>query len=119
MLTVLRRLARPLSHAEVCQELDESGFDRATLYRNLIDLSQRGLAVRRDLGDHIWRFEATGVDKEHEASVHPHFICTECGEISCLPDGAVQVGRSPTVPASLRTREVEIQVRGTCDGCAA
>lgn len=105
----------PLTHADVCERLALQGYDRATLYRNLMDLTDVGLATRTDLGDHLWRFELTGREKHDDA--HPHFVCSECGEVSCLPEEAVDVKPVRGIPRSLRHKKVEIQIRGLCNGC--
>ncbi|MEM6962252.1 MAG: transcriptional repressor, partial [Myxococcota bacterium] len=58
-LAVLKCLANaegPLSHSEVCSLLSDHGFDRATVYRNLVDLTERRILHRDDVGDHVWRF---------------------------------------------------------------
>lgn len=57
VLRFLERATAPLSHGDIYQELAVRGFDRATIYRNLINLADAGLVSRTDLGDHIWRFE--------------------------------------------------------------
>ncbi len=105
VLGVLIGADRPLSHAEVCDRVADGGFDRATVYRNLTDLVEVGLARRSDVGDHIWRFEWT--DGPHD---HAHFLCTECGTVCCLPATAVQVQGVARVS--------EIHVRGVCSTCA-
>jgi len=46
----------PMSHADVAGELASHGLDRATVYRNLMDLADAGLVSRADHGDHVWRF---------------------------------------------------------------
>ena len=117
VLRCLFEADRPLSHAEVCERLEGSGFDRATLYRNLSDLTQAGLASRRDLGDHVWRFEARNEDDGHSEEAHPHFICVECGDVSCLPEDAIAIAPKAAVPSSVASGKIEVQVRGTCDEC--
>src|SRR5438067_7954895 len=57
VLDLLARAGGPLSHGEVAAELAERGFDRATVYRNLLDLTDVELVRRTDPGDHVWRFE--------------------------------------------------------------
>jgi Fur family transcriptional regulator, ferric uptake regulator len=109
----------PLSHGEVCDRLEEAGFDRATVYRNLADLTEASLVRRTDLGDHLWRFELASkapVHDRHE-EVHPHFVCTACGQVACLPDGAVMVQNVKGAPRALKQGKVEIQVRGACNDC--
>lgn len=116
VLGCLMDAGRPLTHAEVCEALADHGYDRATLYRNLVDLTTGGLVSRTDLGDHLWRFALAGADG-HDSSAHPHFVCQECGDVSCLPDGAVSVNASRGVPKSVRQKNVEIQIRGLCNDC--
>lgn len=113
----LAEAGRPLSHAEVSARLADAGFDNATIFRNLNDLAEAGLAVRTDLGDHVWRFELTGDGKPNHRERHPHFLCTDCGSVECLPDGAVEVKRAKGAPKALGTGAVVIQVQGVCDDC--
>ena len=114
-VTVLRLLHNrdsPTSHPEVNDALGEDGWDRATLYRNLTDLTDAGLLRRVDLGDHVWRFEL--VTAHHDGDAHPHFLCTNCGDVSCLPDLPISaVG----LPRSVAEGQVQIQLRGLCDDC--
>ncbi|MCA9571808.1 MAG: transcriptional repressor [Myxococcales bacterium] len=112
VLRVLHSRSVPTSHPEVHEALGDDGWDRATLYRNLVDLTEAGLLRRVDVGDHVWRFEL--VDVQHADDAHPHFLCTACGEVSCLPDI-----RMPTegVPRSIAAGDVTIQLQGLCDAC--
>jgi Fur family ferric uptake transcriptional regulator len=116
---VLIAAGGPVTHADVVAKLEGTAFDRATIYRNLVDLAQVGIARRSDLGDHLWRFELTERPHgEHDAKeVHPHFVCTECGTVECLPDGAVTVAPVKGAPRALKKAQVEVQVRGTCNDC--
>lgn len=107
----------PLSHAEVCDRLAESGFDRATVYRNLADLTEAGLVRRTDLGDHLWRFELATAVAHPVDEAHPHFVCTACGTVACLPEGAVTLNPVKGAPRALEAGTVEVQVRGTCNTC--
>ncbi len=116
-LEVLYAASAPLSHADVFERVRERGFDRATVYRNLVDLARVGLVRRQDLGDHIWRFEVARGGEHEGTDVHPHFACTECGVISCLPAGVVEIHSRPGAPAALGG-EIEVHVRGVCDACA-
>ncbi len=70
------------------------GFDRATIYRNLIELSDAGLLLRVELGDHVWRFEARRNDADGPPE-HPHFVCVDCGEVSCLSSVKVRITPAP------------------------
>lgn len=122
-VSVLQRLegaSSPLSHAEIADALGPSGWDRATIYRNLMDLTEAGMLRRSDMGDHVWRFERVQEDRAtgHTPAAHPHFVCDTCGDVSCLPGEAVEVHASRDTPRSLKGGAVEIQVKGRCDRCA-
>lgn len=116
VLEVLLESKSPLSHAEVDEKVGVHGIDRATSYRNLIDLADSGLVRRSDHGDHIWRFEWVGASGPHDVAEHAHFVCSSCGTVSCLPTGAIAVIAVRGAPRSMRSR-VEVQVRGVCDAC--
>lgn len=118
VLRYLHDADSPASHAEVAEALGKEGFDRATVYRNLIDLTEVGLVRRSDMGDHVWRFERVG-EKSHAEGEHPHFICGGCGAIACLPEDAVEVRAVRGAPRALRRKGVTVQLRGLCDSCGA
>lgn len=116
-VAVMQRLYEapaPLSHAELVDQLAASGFDRATVYRNLTQLTDAGLVRRADWGDHVWRFELVAREgaQTHD---HPHFVCTLCGTRSCL-DG-VEV-RIETTTGAVVPRVNEVVLRGVCGVCA-
>ncbi|WP_394832226.1 transcriptional repressor [Pendulispora rubella] len=120
-LAVLEHLhdtSEPSSHAELFEALAGKGFDRATIYRNLMDLSEVGIVSRTDLGDHVWRFELKkGVAGTSHSDEHPHFICVQCGDVSCLPGLAFEVKGSKGVPKSVSKNKVAVQLKGVCDNC--
>ena len=132
-LAVLQHLLRargPKTHAEVAAALADRGFDRATIYRNLTELTEARLVSRMELGDHVWRFEIrrpqAGRGKKDE---HPHFVCTSCGEVSCLE--GVDVAITPKPGRSRRTGGTksaqsaaggigsvrEVLLKGQCSQC--
>jgi len=118
VLDIVRGTGAPVSHGEVADKLASQAWDRATIYRNLIDLSDAGLLRRTDVGDHVWRFEAI----HHDAAAHPHFVCTECGVVECLPEIELTLRRpEPSkrvrAPRAVKQRQVEVHVRGRCDAC--
>ena len=115
-LQLLKQTAAPLTHAEVVAKLEERAIDKATLFRNLNDLATAGLARRTELGDHVWRFEYKS-DQAHDNSAHPHFLCVECGSVSCLDEVKLT---AHSVRASQEVGEVtEILLRGHCNDCSS
>ncbi len=118
-VAVLRELetaTAPLSHADLVEALEGEGYDRVTIYRNLTDLTEAGLVVRADLGDHVWRFELRDAGKAHQGH-HPHFTCTRCGTVSCLPEEVVRLMPVRGAPKAMTARAVEVHLRGLCDRC--
>jgi Fur family ferric uptake transcriptional regulator len=120
--------AGPRTHAEVSEALADLGFDRATIYRNLTELTDKKLVSRVELGDHVWRFELRRAGGHGPAGEdHPHFLCTACGEISCLDDVRVAITPKPrsraTASSSRSPRPprihsvTEVLLKGRCDSC--
>jgi Fur family transcriptional regulator, ferric uptake regulator len=114
-LLILRELAKlraPVSHGELTDRLAGYALDRATIYRNLLSLTDAGILVRTQLGDNVWRFEMpSSAAASHGA--HPHFVCTDCGDVSCLPKGAVKLAGGEIA----RIEVAEVQLRGRCGEC--
>lgn len=119
VIEILRNAETPLSHAEVAQQLERRGLDRTTVYRNLVDLAEAQILRRSDFG-HVFRFEliaGRGSSDAHDGVAHPHFVCTDCGKVACLPADSVWIHATRGAPSALRQPKLEIQVRGQCDAC--
>ena len=114
-LRVLHGSESPLTHAEVSDELQDLEIDKATVFRNLTDLVSRNVIRRSALGDNVWRFEIIK-ESAHEPDSHPHFICIDCGSVSCMED--VELKRTSTSKSPLFERITEIVLRGHCNECA-
>lgn len=113
-LQMLREAVSPLTHAEVAARLAENGVDKATAFRNLNDMAEAGLIRRTELGDHVYRFEEIRPG-EDDSDAHPHFLCTVCGNVSCLDDVKL-TARSQRVSESVG-EVTEILLRGRCNNC--
>ena len=119
VLQYLHDAVGPNSHAELCEAVAGKGFDRATIYRNLIDLAEAGILTRTDVGDHVWRFELKrGVAGAAHTEEHPHFVCIDCGEVSCLPGVSVRVQSATGAPRAVGKNRVVVQLKGRCDNCS-
>jgi Fur family ferric uptake transcriptional regulator len=114
VLRALHGVPGPRTHGEVCDSVAEDGLDRATVYRNLMALADAGIVTRTDLGDHVWRFELIP-DGGGSAPRHPHYVCVDCGEVSCLPE--MPVTFSTAAAAGAPGRVAEVLLRGVCDKC--
>jgi len=118
-IAVLQQLAGlgvPMSHGEVTDRLSQFGFDQSTIYRSLHELSEAGIISRLDLGDQVRRFELRSKKSEAEFE-HPHFMCVDCGKISCLSDFSVQLKPSKGSRRRAMGEITEILIRGHCATC--
>ena len=113
VLAAIRSVSTPVTSGELSERVRGSGWDAATVYRNLMTLVEVGLVTRSDHGDRRWRFASTAHGLDH----HPHFVCTDCGAVSCLHDVKVELAENASLPRYLRSEHVEVQVRGVCDAC--
>lgn len=105
----------PLSHAEVTEKLGELGFDSSTIFRSLTELAEAGLFRRVDLGDGSRRFEFSPPGRDGE-SAHPHFLCLDCGKITCLPGYTFELHAA--AKGSVRPNQItEVLLKGHCSEC--
>ncbi|MAI35387.1 MAG: Fur family transcriptional regulator [Rhodopirellula sp.] len=113
-LLLVQKSNSPLTHADAAEALASNGIDKATVFRNLNDLTEVGLLRRTELGDHVWRFEATHGDTGSE-SHHPHFVCIDCGSVTCLNDLQLTAGSKKQSDGVGQV--TEILLRGHCNDC--
>ncbi|MDA1161467.1 MAG: transcriptional repressor [Planctomycetota bacterium] len=118
-IAVIQQLAstpNPQSHSEVSEALDDFGFDQSTIYRCLTELSDAGLLARLELGDSVRRFELLQSGASTGFSEHPHFMCVDCGSISCLEEFTFRLNskkRGAETPGQI----VEVLLKGHCVKC--
>jgi Fur family transcriptional regulator, ferric uptake regulator len=112
----LQQAPGPLTHAEVAKLLDDRGTDQTTVFRNLSDLTEVGLVRRLEVGDHLYRFEWSG--SPGTESGHAHFVCVECGEVTCLHDMSAE-SATPVQRAAKRGigTVTEVLYKGHCTDC--
>lgn len=111
----LESATSPLTHADLAERLVPAGFDKTTIFRNLNDLSDANLVRRSELGDHVWRFELRRSDNHDDD--HPHFVCVDCGEVTCLSD--LELTTASRKRSSEIGRVTEILLKGHCSTCEA
>jgi Fur family transcriptional regulator, ferric uptake regulator len=116
-VAVLQHVAaagKPVSHADVAEVLVPQGLDKSTVYRCLVELADAGLLARLDAGDHAWRFERR--DEEHSSGDHPHFVCVDCGAVTCLPDVEVKISAAKGQKTAVGD-VTEVFLKGHCKDC--
>jgi len=118
VLELLAAVGSPMSHAEVVEALTEFGFDQSTLFRCLNEIADASLVSRLDLGDQTRRFELRGNSGE-AGFTHPHFMCVDCGQLTCMEDFTVQITPSRGPRRHKLGTITEIMIRGQCGTCTA
>ncbi|MFO0912296.1 MAG: transcriptional repressor [Pirellulales bacterium] len=114
VLDYLSAQSGPVSHQEACDALAGMAVDKSTVFRALQDLTEARLARRLELGDHVWRFEGVEAGSKPVAADggHPHHLCVDCGQITCLTPKDVKLNVSKSIGSV-----AEILLRGTCPDC--
>ncbi|QDU57915.1 Fur family transcriptional regulator [Aeoliella mucimassa] len=114
----LGRIGTPVSHAEVVECLRDFGFDQSTIFRCLQELSDAGLVIRLDLGDQVRRFELRTTEGDQELN-HPHFMCVDCGTLSCLEEFTFSLSPSRGPRRNKIGEITEVLLKGHCGNCLA
>jgi Fur family transcriptional regulator, ferric uptake regulator len=111
VLNLVAGSEQPISHQEAADELAKGGYDKSTIFRALVDLTDASLLRKFDAGDHVWRFERVqSGDDSHP--VHPHLMCVDCGNIQCLDEGQVELKASKTFG-----KIEDVIIKGHCKDC--
>ena len=116
VLQLLAGAAKPVSHAEVVDSLQNYGFDQSTVFRSLQELSEAGILSRLDLGDQVRRFELRDAAGSDELE-HPHFMCVDCGKVSCLDEFSFRLSPSRGPRREQLGQITEILLKGHCGDC--
>ena len=114
ILCTLADADRPLSYTEVVNCLKDNGYDPATIYRNLIKLKEAGITSIASRVDGVNRYALIAADRDGHR--HPHFICDDCGDISCLPE-ELTASMHLEGPWSTAIKLAQVQLRGECPAC--
>ena len=89
---------------------------RASIYRILDLLQDRGLVARLELGDAMTRYELVDPAGAH----HHHLLCDSCGRLVPFDDGDLErsIDRLSR-RLGFDTHEHEVILRGDCSACQA
>ncbi len=104
-----------MTHSEVAELLAGNDFDAATVYRNLVKLAEHGVINVVSRAGGMARYASVG--REHvNHEEHVHFLCTDCGTVSCLPNEV-----KSQIEARGRWRAAvdaaQVQLEGQCPDC--
>ncbi|HUR10526.1 MAG TPA: Fur family transcriptional regulator [Flavitalea sp.] len=104
-----------LAHADIEKKAGEK-IDRVTVYRTLQSFLEKGIIHTIPTPDNSVRYalckEACG--KGHHHDNHVHFVCTLCGNTTCLDDVLIPEVKLPT---GFKPSEAQMVVSGMCGSC--
>ncbi len=83
-------------------------MDRATIYRNLLTLSDKGIihGVTGNQGTQYLLSSSTN------HPMHPHFKCLSCDTLSCI-----EVNTSISLPENYSVKNINWLIEGHCPSC--
>jgi len=113
VLSVLLGAGGSLSHRELAALLPE--LDRISIYRNLKLLKKADLVHGVQGIDGVLRYIVNPDGADGCPGSHAHFLCVDCGRMSCLLDQAL-----PRIeaPRGAIVRGKQLLVYGVCPSCA-
>jgi Fur family ferric uptake transcriptional regulator len=114
VLALLREADRALTPADITAHPSLAGVDRVSVYRSLSALTAAGLAHCVNGVDGVGRYRAHERGGDGCPGDLPHFLCTTCGAMLCLPEQ-----RMPwvEVPRGASVEGKQLLVYGRCAAC--
>jgi len=106
-----------LSHGDIEKKVGEL-FDRVTIYRTLQTFLDKGIIHNIPTADNFIQYALCrdNCSAGHHHDHHVHFVCTICGNTTCLDDVSVPLVK---LPKGFSTSKTEMVVSGTCKECHA
>lgn len=104
-----------LAHGDIEKKTGEK-FDRVTVYRTLQVFLEKGIIHTIPTADNAVRYALCKNDctEGHHHDNHVHFVCSECGNTTCLADVTVPLVKLPT---GFKPEDYQMVVNGVCIDC--
>jgi len=116
VLEVVGNNSFPLSAKDIFNTLERScSINRVTVYRILDLLVDHGVVDRISTGGRAFYY-GLAPNKHHKP--HPHFYCTNCGQMDCLSPESFSVDMEnfvKTFPGQIE--KLEVRIDGICKNC--
>jgi Fur family ferric uptake transcriptional regulator len=116
VLEVIGNNSFPLSAKDIFNTVERStSINRVTVYRILDLLVDHGVVERISTGGRAFYY---GLAPNIHHRSHPHFYCTECGQMDCLSPETFNVDMkdfTKNFPGQIE--KVEVRIDGICKNC--
>ncbi len=115
VLSLLYEAGIPLPWKEISAKLSAKQGHKVTLYRTLALLEEKGLLHKVLGADGAWHYCAHPVDRSGCPGNHAHFLCLQCGRMTCLTEQPI-----PTIilPDGYRVDGKQLLAYGRCASCS-
>jgi Fur family ferric uptake transcriptional regulator len=106
-----------LAHADIESKSGEK-FDRVTVYRTLQTFLDKGIIHSIPTADNAIKYALCKDDcsEGHHHDNHIHFMCTNCGNTTCLDEVTTPEVK---LPKGYKLQHVDLVVNGLCKNCNA
>ena len=104
-----------LAHGDIEKKIGEK-IDRVTVYRTLQVFLEKGIIHTIPTSDNNIRYALCKNDcsQGHHHDNHVHFVCSSCGNTSCLADVVIPAVK---LPAGFEAEDYQMVVNGVCKDC--
>lgn len=104
-----------LAHGDIEKKTGEK-FDRVTVYRTLQVFLEKGIIHTIPTADNSIRYALCKDEcsEGHHHDNHVHFICTTCGNTTCLDGVTIPEVK---LPIGFKATEFQMLVNGVCMEC--
>ncbi len=113
ILGVLLSARKPQTADQIAANLAPAGPNKVTIYRTLESFLAAGLVHKVFLQERTWHFELARNCTESQC--HPHFTCTNCGDMQCLMEMTLPMAESPHKGFVIGRQRVQLE--GLCPKC--
>ncbi len=113
VLSVLLGARKPQTAHQIAAKLSHITPNKVTIYRTLESFLAAGLVHKAFLQQRCWHFELSHNCTKNQC--HPHFTCTNCGDVYCLTEKQMPMAKSPYKGFIISHQR--IQLEGLCPKC--
>jgi len=113
VLEALESTNTPLSVGDLIKLLEKENIkaDKATVFRTIKDLNDKGLATQIQLNEGKFRYE-------HIAEDHHHFVCENCGRIEDISDCKIEnLEKEIQNEKGFLVKRHSLEFYGLCNNC--
>ena len=107
--------AGALAHSDIEKKTGEK-FDRVTIYRTLNTFLEKVIIHNIPTPDNsvLYALCIDNCSEGHHHDNHVHFVCSSCGNTTCLPEITIP---SVQLPRGFLPEEYQMVVTGLCKSC--